>query len=68
MDGFSRNDPPVAALSAFFKEVTFTPNRCPHHAHAFRDADAHSDAAASFIDDDEEKNDNKVLKPQTTGT
>lgn len=27
----SRNDPPVAVLSAFFKEVTFNPNRCSHH-------------------------------------
>lgn len=44
----SRTDPPVAALSAFFKEVEFSANRCTHHnqqQQRFVDADTPSGSA-----------------------
>lgn len=49
----NRGEAPVAALSAFFKEVTFSPSKCTHYTqnqHHFRDVDA----GITFQDEDEE--------------
>ena len=50
----NRGEAPVAALSAFFKEVTFTPSKCTHYnqnQHHFRDVDG---TIQSFDSDDVE--------------
>jgi hypothetical protein len=55
----NRGDAPVAALSAFFKEVTFSPSKCTHYnqnQHHFRDVDG----TIQFFDVDDVEIDEEV--------